>query len=230
MSRLSYSEKVARKKNFILVVFVFVVIVLIYNLITNFVFCTYRIQTKNMSPTFASGEIAGASKMFNIENLERGDLVFRRSIYKSNLNIFQKFINKVFTLFSPNIFIPFDENMLSVTHGSVFRIVGLPGDTIYMRDFVVYIKNSTNEKFLTEFELSDITYDISTTKLPERWEADMPFSGSTDNFVLNDGEFFLLTDNRVAAPDSRLCGKCKIEDIEAKIVFVLWPIKGWRKF
>jgi signal peptidase I len=226
----SYTEKVARKKFFMMLLFIFALTVLLYHLISAFIFRTYRIETDTMQPTFESGQMLGAVTLFNTENLRRGDLVFRSAIYKDELNIFQKLVNKICSLFTAKLVRPFGNEQRSLTHGAVFRIVGLPGDTIYMNNFIAYIKNAESDNFLTEFELSKQNYDIKTLQLPEGWKNYMPFSGSTEKFILGEHEFFLLSDNRVSTFDSRLSGICTASNIEAKILFVLLPFKSWKKF
>ena len=101
-----------------------------------------------MQPTFESGQMLGAVTLFNTENLRRGDLVFRSAIYKDELNIFQKLVNKICSLFTAKLVRPFGNEQRSLTHGAVFRIVGLPGDTIYMNNFIAYIKNAESDNFL----------------------------------------------------------------------------------
>lgn len=226
----SYTEKVVRKRFFFTLIFIFAAAVLLYHLCTAFVFRTYRIQTDTMQPTLASGQIVTATTLFHTENLTRGDLVYRKPIHKSDLNIFQKMTNKICSFFTAKSIRPFGDEQRSLMPGAVFRVVGLPGDTIYMDNFIAYIRNSETENFLTEFELSKQDYDIKTLQLPAGWEKSMPFSGSTDKFVLGKDEFFLLSDNRVSTLDSRLSGICTQDDIEAKITAVLFPFRKWKKF
>lgn len=226
----SYTEKVTKKRFIFFIIFVVIFTIILHNLITSFAFKTYRIQTKNMQPTFEKGTVIGATPIFKTEALKRGDLVFRKPIHKSNLNILQKFINKICSLFSANIFYPFGKDQSAISNGAVFRVIGLPGDTIYVDKFIAYIKDQKNVSFLTEFELSTVDYDILISQDLKNWESNMPFSGSSKQIVLGKDEFFLMSDNRIATLDSRLSGKCNKEDISEKIIFVTWPIKSWKRF
>ncbi|MEL3908518.1 MAG: signal peptidase I [Treponemataceae bacterium] len=230
MRSFSYSEKIIKRKLFFALVFVFAVSVLVYHIITGAFIMTYRLETNNMEPSLKSGEIVLGSLRAKAETLERGDLVFKRPHFKGSLNIFQKAINKAFSLFTAKMYLPFDEYKGSLVSGSIFRVIGLPGDTIYMKDYIAYIKPAGSENFLTEFELTKQNYNIQTIQLPNDWKSEMPFSGSTENFVLGKDEFFLLTDNRVSSLDSRLSGSCDKSQIETKIIFVLFPFKSWKSF
>lgn len=226
----SYTEKIKRNKIFALIIFIFIVLIILYQLISSFIFKTYRLQTNMMYPTFEKGEILGATPIFHAENLQRGDIVFRKALYKSDLNIFEKTVDAVCALFTAKLFQPFSRDRTALTSGTVLRVIGLPGDTIYLDNFVAYIKNTQNENFLTEFELSDIDYNISTTQVPNNWERSLPFSAATKTFVLGKNEFFLLSDNRIASFDSRLSGTCSAANISEKIICVTWPFKAWKKF
>lgn len=230
MKNFSYSEKITRRKLFLALIFIFAITVLVYHIFSDSVIKTYRLETNSMEPSLKNGEIVVGSLGVKAETLKRGDLIFKKPNFKGSLNIFQKAINKVFSLFTAKTYMPFDEYKNSLISGSVFRVIGLPGDTIYMNDYIAYIKPAGSEIFLTEFELTKQNYNIQTIKLPSDWTSEMPFSDSTENFVLGNDEFFLLTDNRVTGLDSRLSGPCNKSQIEAKIIWVIFPFKSWKSF
>ena len=82
------------------------------------------------------------------------------------------------------------------------RIIGLPGETVEIKDNKVYI----NDK---EFEDSfgyGITYNI-------------------DKVTLGDDEYFVLGDNRIVSLDSRVFGKIKKKDIKGTTNFIIYPFK-----
>ncbi len=82
------------------------------------------------------------------------------------------------------------------------RIIGLPRETVEIKDNKVYI----NDK---EFEDSfgyGITYNI-------------------DKVTLGDDEYFVLGDNRIVSLDSRVFGKIKKKDIKGTTNFIIYPFK-----
>jgi len=94
------------------------------------------------------------------------------------------------------------------------RVVGLPGDTISIKDNVVYL----NQKPLDESAY--LKNDVKT------------FPGS----FLQDGEevkvpqeeYFVMGDNRLYSSDSREWGFVKKEDIIGQSLFVYWPLNKIR--
>lgn len=88
------------------------------------------------------------------------------------------------------------------------RVIGLPGDTIEIKDNVLYVNgNIYEEEYLDEgldypdFHLSDLGYDT----IPE----DM---------------YLVLGDNREDSLDSREIGLISKDNINGKIVLRIWPL------
>lgn len=94
------------------------------------------------------------------------------------------------------------------------RVIGLPGDTISIRDNTLYINGEVYiENYLDEgleyddFELSSLGY----TTIPE----DM---------------YFVMGDNREDSLDSREIGLIKKDDIIGKVSFRIWPLNKLAMF
>ena len=81
------------------------------------------------------------------------------------------------------------------------RVVGLPGETIEIRDGHVYI----NGQMLNEPYLEQLTY------------------GNTGPHVIAPGYIFVLGDNRGASNDSRSFGEVQISNILGHAWFRYWP-------
>lgn len=82
------------------------------------------------------------------------------------------------------------------------RVVGLPGETIEIRDGYVYI----NGEMLQEPYLHQLTY------------------GNFGPHVIAPGHIFVLGDNRSASNDSRSFGEVKISYIVGRAWFRYWPL------
>ncbi len=78
----------------------------------------------------------------------------------------------------------------------VKRLVGLPGETIEIRDGVLYI----NDQALAESYILE------------------PMSESSAKATLAAGEYFLMGDNRKNSTDSRSFGPVKASDIQGRVV------------
>ncbi len=109
----------------------------------------------------------------------------------------------------------------------VKRIIGLPGDTIRIENGRVYLKKSGAETFT---ELNE-TYLNSENLFNTYFK---PRDGASDEFVVPEGHFFVLGDNRTHSNDSRhwfspideqATPFVSLNDISGKVMVVLWPPK-----
>ncbi|OGZ61096.1 MAG: signal peptidase I [Candidatus Spechtbacteria bacterium RIFCSPLOWO2_01_FULL_43_12] len=87
------------------------------------------------------------------------------------------------------------------------RIIGLPGETITIRDGEVIIKN----------EQSPEGFVLEEKYIKEPFSDDM-------NVVLGDGEYFVLGDNRNASHDSRRWGALHESFIVGRVFLRAWPL------
>jgi signal peptidase I len=84
------------------------------------------------------------------------------------------------------------------------RIIGLPGDTVEVRDGSVFV----NEQRLEENYVSSATY----------WRG-----GDDSSLVVPEDEFFMLGDNRENSSDSRSFGTVPKDNIIGKSWLAYWP-------
>lgn len=84
------------------------------------------------------------------------------------------------------------------------RIIGLPGETVEIKDNKIYID---------EVEIND-DYAYGETSDYEK-------------ITLDDDEYFILGDNRLISKDSRYFGPVKKSDLMGEAVFRLWPFSSF---
>lgn len=87
----------------------------------------------------------------------------------------------------------------------VKRIIGMPGETIQIKNNVIYI----NEEPLT---------DVVTIKMDD-------YGIAAEPVVLGENEYFVLGDNRNNSSDSRVFGAISGDDILGEVVYTLLPAK-----
>jgi len=101
-----------------------------------------------------------------------------------------------------------------VSQRYIKRIIGLPGETVEIRDGKIDIFNKDGEKVLREENyLPQSTLTLGDT-----------------NITLKENEFFVLGDNREASSDSRRWGPVPKEDMIGRVFFRVWPLATLTKF
>lgn len=80
------------------------------------------------------------------------------------------------------------------------RIIGLPGETVAIKNGKIYINNKEYDDKFAYGETSDY-----------------------DKITLGDDEYFILGDNRIVSKDSRYFGPVKEKEIIGKAIFRLFP-------
>lgn len=86
------------------------------------------------------------------------------------------------------------------------RIIGMPGDTVKIKDNTVYVNDEILEEDYAYGETSDY-----------------------EKITLGEDEYFILGDNRPISKDSRYFGPVKKDEIIGKVIFRLWPINKFGK-
>lgn len=91
------------------------------------------------------------------------------------------------------------------TKDYIKRIIGLPGDTVEIRDGTVYINGAG---------------------LSEEYIKEKPVH-SFQPLTVGEDEYFVMGDNRNHSSDSRVWGTVRRELMEGRALFVFWPPQHW---
>jgi len=153
---------------------------------------------------------------------ERGDVVYVNRLDGKENPWLKSFIGTLSMVFTAQRYNPFEYTTLMAGNPVLRRVIALPGDTVYMRDYVAYVKPAGTRSYLTEFELSTEEYDLVMHSVPEGWN-DVGLNGSISERILGSDEYFVLSDNRMEASDSRLWGNLKKSDIGGKALLRYFP-------
>ena len=94
----------------------------------------------------------------------------------------------------------------------VKRVIGLPGDSIYAKDDVVYVNGKAIEEPYLDTDYANAFR-----------ESGNHFTQDFDIVELGEDEYFLMGDNRIDSTDSRVVGAFKGKDIIGKDVYVFYP-------
>lgn len=93
------------------------------------------------------------------------------------------------------------------------RVIGLPGDNVYVNDGILYINGEEVLEEYTDYVMDD--FDIASMCNLTNLEC---------NDVIPDDMYLVLGDNREVSADSRIKGLIKREQILGKTVFRVWPL------
>lgn len=94
------------------------------------------------------------------------------------------------------------------------RIVGLPNESLRLKDNIIYIYNSTNPN---GFPLEEPYLRQNTKTYPEM------FLEEDKLIKIPEKGFFVLGDNRLKSVDSRQWGFVPTQNIIGKVIFRHWP-------
>ena len=215
-----------------------VLTLVLYLIISSMFLSTFQVESGSMLPflepkdrIFVSPLTYGARFLFFSARLPavrepaRGDVVVIRSpMYtKPNLplSILEPFLR--FFSFQRGSAVR-DVSGRRIPAYMIKRIVAIPGDTIKMSEFNVYIEPEGSNTYAEEQELIPQTYTTIITGLPEGWAKEFPFSGELPPVTLEEEQYFLLGDNRQDSSDSRSWGPLPRDQLLGKVIYRYWPL------
>ncbi|PKM51735.1 MAG: signal peptidase I [Firmicutes bacterium HGW-Firmicutes-7] len=177
---------------------VIIIAIAIATLISTQIFTFSQVQQKSMEQTLVENDaiiIEKVSLLFSAP--KKGDIV----VLLEGVDVSNTFLGKIQRLYVDmyNKFRKIDnENRL------VKRVIGLPGDTVDIKEGKVYI----NDEELIEPYANTVT-DPKGLAVP---------------FTVQQGEVFVLGDNRAVSLDSREFGCVGLNQIEGIAVFRIYPL------
>lgn len=221
---------IKRKRNYKIFRFIlfFILLIIIISLIQRYLIFPVKQTSISMEPDIQKNSFLMVSKVGN--NFKRGDLVLLNLEDKSELSKFQKIANYFIKIFTAQQISLDNSSDTPALNEKIRRIVAVPGDTFYMRDYVLYIKPQGEKHFLTEFEIAPKSYNISFTMPQSNWDSTIGVSGSFDEITLKANEYFVLSDLRISSDDSRLWGAITKEDVKGKVLFLYFPFNNFKLF
>lgn len=224
----SYQIKKERRRRTVSLIIFFICLYIFINIVFSFLICSVRQNSLSMIPDIPEKSVVMVSPV--ADNYVRGDVVLLQPRYKAQANFFKKQADRFIRFFTAQQISIIEKNEMPASKAHIRRIVGMPGDTIYMRDYVLYIKPAGAKHFLTEFEIVENPYDVTFYVPPADWDTEIGVKGSFDEITLGFDEYFVLADNRKSSDDSRLWGAVNKEDISAKVLMCYFPFTNFRLF
>jgi signal peptidase I len=210
-------------------IFYVISIFIIINLLLKFILFPVIINSDSMNPGLENKDCVFITPLHSKNSFfQRGDLVFVTEKRSEKLPFFRKFVDSVAGFISFQKYFPFETQSNDFSY--VRRLIGLPGDTLYIDNYVVKIKESGSSHFLTEFELINFNYDIiSKSEVSDKIDNTIGAPGNQEEITLGDKEYFLLSDNRIESIDSRIWGPVLQNQIQGKAFLRYFPFSRFGK-
>jgi signal peptidase I len=222
------------------VVRVIVAAFLLWLFVSRFLASTWRIESISMSPTLGPSDrvvvsllafgprIPFTSKRFpGLDEPRRGDLVVVEPPYAAAAPAGRRVLEPIAGFFTgQKATLVRDLEGSRVNRFVVKRVIGVPGDTVRLRDFAAAIRPRGATDFTPEAQLIRERFERLIEFAPANWEPSLPFSGSTDDVTLGAGEYYVLGDNRTSSSDSRSWGPLDEARIVGKVTFRYWPLRS----
>lgn len=118
----------------------------------------------------------------------------------------------------PGDVVTFD-SPLAVGETLVKRVVAVGGQTIDLRDGVVYVDGEALEEPYVRIDQS--------TGEPERTDSLSGLAGSAGisyPYTVPEGTIWVMGDNRTNSKDSRFFGPVPLDDVTSRVLFIYWPL------
>lgn len=200
---------------------------LFLTLFLQFVLFPVHVKSDAMENDIAKGSAVFVTPL--LHNPKRGDVYYVSQQDQEKLTVFEGFANAIVRFVTLQKFYPFGYSEKMSCKPFLRRVIALPGDSIYMKDFVLYIKPKGEKLFLTEFELTEKSYETNIYSIPAEWE-NIGIAGSFSEMTLADDEYFVLSDNRIECADSRLWGAITADRLKGRALLEYFPLNKIRLF
>lgn len=177
-----------------------------------------RIKSYTMQGTFSPGDLIITSKLkYGIEikpfvssltgktivfsKPKRGDIVFLVDPRTKEDGYFKRFLSYII------YYITFGNVNISNTRYLIKRVVGLPNETIEIKNKVVYINGIALNEPWANIERDNIVLDSKVSR-----------RDNIEPYIIGFNEYFVLSDNRDYGYDSRDFGSIHFSNINGKVI------------
>ncbi|MCL2043254.1 MAG: signal peptidase I [Treponema sp.] len=228
---LSYASQKREKHRLLRVIISLIILFVLYNIVTAFFFSVWVLRNDTMQPGLRPGDrflvastalpnmFAGLRPSDSTVPAKRGNLVIIDTRQGEKKSLFLSAIDIVIRFFTIQQFSLFNAE----EHLFIKRLVALPGDEIYMNNYILRIRPAGNSFPLTEFEFADRPYYPNIPQGQALWDESLPLSGNMERIILGPGEFFVISDDRGSTGDSRTWGPIGTKEIVGRPILRIWP-------
>lgn len=218
---LSYALRKKRQKRIMNLIFFIVSLFAAVLLVRTFLVFSVREKSVSMLNDIPAGAHIFLTPI--VGSPKRGDVLLVKRLGRERSGVLPVLFDELSRFITAQQFSTKDLRGLMGSHTMLRRVAALPGDTIYMRGNVLFVKPKGEEYFLTEFERTALPYNTNITTLPAFWDTHMGVYSDMEEVTLGEDEYYLLSDNRVSAFDCRMWGPVKLDDVKARALLLFFP-------
>ena len=194
---------------------------LIISLIMTFIIFPVANKSDSMSPDIPAGSYEFVTPL--LKTPARGDVIFMQNYDGARVSPIKRLLRTMALFVTFRKWQPFEETPVLGTRPVLRRVVAVPGDTIYIDRYVVFIKPRGEKHFYTEYEVTNSRYIPKIIVPPANWDSDFGAKASIQQITLGEDEYFVLGDNRNNSEDSR---QANIGNVKESYIVG----KAWLKF
>ena len=190
---------------------------ILYVVVSRFIVATYRVESVSMEPQISPADRVIVSLLAfgprvpfsharfpGLTEPQRGDLVMVQPPFYDDEPLLVKIFQPVVSFLTlQKATLRRDLYGGRVNSYMLKRIVGMPGDTIRLGNYKVWVRPRGGSDFVPEDQIVPVRYGTRSAVNAPGWDSSLPFSGNEDDLVLKDGEYYVLGDNRPESSDSR---------------------------
>jgi len=224
--KLSYTLKKQRDHRIVTVLVCALIIFAVIMIIRTFLLFPVRQRSVSMYPDIPNDSIVLFTPFIGTPS--RGDVVLLKPRTEEKHSLLYRAAGVLAGFFTAQQFTFSSTSGAMGSEPQIRRIVGLPGDTIYMRGYIIFVQASGEKHFLTEFECARRAYNVNLLAVPAGWDSSIGVGGDFEKIHLGKNQYFVLGDNRNSCLDSRLWGPVDEKDIRAKGLGVYFPFSKLR--
>ena len=224
---ISYKMKRELYHKIFTIAFAVILCFVAISLFMTFVLFPVRDKSVSMTPDVATNGFELVTPL--LRTPKRGDVMLVQVYPVEKKSLPVRFVNLLGRFLTAQQWQPVAEDR-NETSQFVRRVIGMPGDTIYLDNYIAYIQPKDEKHFKTEFELTETKYNVTTVTPPSRWDTELGVQGKTVAVTLGENEYFVLGDNRLASADSRLWGAVTQGAFRGKLLLQYMPFSKFRLF
>lgn len=222
----SYVMRKETQRKILTGLFYCILIFSITNLVLRFLAFPVRQVSDSMNPDFTENSMVIVTPLDKTPS--RGDVMLLKPRSQSGAGFWKKTGDLFVRFFTAQQISIINRDYTSSPQ--LRRVVGMPGDSIFMKNFVLYIKPAGENHFLSEFELSKKPYNVTFYTPPSGWDNSIGVKGNFDEIVLGEDEYFVLGDNRKGTSDSRLWGTVSKSSFQGRILLCYFPFTCFKLY